>query len=311
MALLQGGYRPSTRTSYMSKFRGFLLYCDAHDREPLPATTSTIVGYILWEQQRAQLTPPSLDKYLSAVKAVHVVAGFPDPLSHYLVRLARLGFRASALERAGSLRPQRLPLPASWLLSVVDFGLATPNTYLRIQAAGLALAYMLFNRPGAAACIRAQDLRFTNVALEAQPVDFKMSLRTGRERHTFSVPLNGAAKADRPMLLVRRVLASHYAAYLHPAAMLFADPAAPPTERRFHLAARITGRWLTRLRELVLLRTPLGGLFQGHLVRRCAASEAYALGVPVAVIAELLGHLSPQTSLQSYIRTRWPASVGF
>jgi len=72
--------------------------------------------------------------------AVHVVAGFPDPLFHYLVSFARLGFRASALERTGSLRPQRLPLPASWLLSVVEFGLATPNTYFRIQAASLALA---------------------------------------------------------------------------------------------------------------------------------------------------------------------------
>jgi len=66
MALLQGGYRPSTRTSYMSKFRGFLLYCDAHDREPLPATTSSIVGYTMWEQQGEKRTPPSPDKYLSA-----------------------------------------------------------------------------------------------------------------------------------------------------------------------------------------------------------------------------------------------------
>ena len=309
-ALLQAGYRPSTRTSYMSKFRGFLHYCADRDREPLPASTSTVVGYILWEQQRAMLTPPSLDKYLSAIKAVHVVAGLPDPLAHYLVRLARSGFRAGALERAGSLRPQRLPLPASWLLAVVDFGLATPDVYLRIQAAGLALAYMLFNRPGAAACIRAQDLQFTDAALEAQLVDFKMALRTGRERHTFSVPLNGADKADRPMLLVRRVLEAHYAAHRHPTAMLFADPAAPPAQRRFHLAARVTGRWLTRLREVVPLRTPLGGVYQGHSVRKGAASEAYALGVPVAVIAELLGHVSTQTSLQSYIRTRWRASAG-
>jgi len=294
----------------MSKFRGYLLYCADHGREPLPASTSTIVGYILWETQRAKLTPPSLDKYLSAVKAVHAVAGLPDPLAHFLVRLARLGFRAGALQRAGALKPQRLPLPASWLLAVIDFGLATPDAYLRIQAAGLALAYMLFNRPGAAACIRAKDLMFTDAAMEAQLVDFKMALRTGRERHTFSVPLNGAGKSERPMQLVRRVLVAHYAARRDPAAMLFADPAAPPAQRRFHLAARVTGRWLARLREVVPLRTPLGGVYQGHSVRKGAASEAYALGVPVAVIAELLGHVSTQTSWQSYIRTRWRESVG-
>ena len=309
-ALLQAGLRPATRVSYMGKFRGFLLYCAAHGREPLPASTSTIIGYILWEQQRAKLAPASLDKYLSAVKAVHVVAGLPDPLSHYLVRLARLGFRATALARADGLRPQRLPLPAAWLLAVVNFGLATPDAYLRIQAAGLVLAYLLFNRPGAAACIRAKDLLFTDAALEAQLVDFKMAVRTGRERHTYSVPYNGPGRRDRPMLLLRRVLAEHHGARRHPAAMLFADPGAPPMQRRFHLAARVTGRWLARLREVVPLRTTLGGVYQGHSVRKGAASEAYALGVPVAVIAELLGHVSTQTSLQFYIRTRWRASVG-
>jgi len=294
----------------MGKFRGFLLYCAAHGREPLPASTSTIVGYILWEQQRSKLAPPSLDKYLSAVKAVHVLAGLPDPLAHYLVRLARFGFRATALARADGLRPQRLPLPAAWLLAVMEFGLATPDTHLRIQAAGLTLAYLLFNRPGAAACVRAQDLLFTRTALEAQLADFKMAVRTGRERHTFSVPYNGPGQADRPMLLLRRVLADHHGARRHPAAMLFADPSAAPTQRRFHLAARVTGRWLARLREVVPLRMPLGGVYQGHSVRKGAASEVYALGVPVAVIAELLGHVSTQTSLQSYIWTRWRASVG-
>jgi len=134
--------------------------------------------------------------------------------------------------------------------------------------------------------------------MEAQLVDFKMAVRTGRERYTFSVPYNGAGKSDRPMVLLRRVLAEHHGARRPPAAMLFADPGAPPTLRLFHLAARVTGRWLARLHEAVPLRTPLGGVYHGHSVRKGAASEAYALGVPVAVIAELLGHVSTQRSLQ-------------
>lgn len=47
-ALLQAGYRPSTRTSYISKFSAFVRYCVALGRSPLPATPSTLVGYILW-----------------------------------------------------------------------------------------------------------------------------------------------------------------------------------------------------------------------------------------------------------------------
>lgn len=93
--LLAAGYSPATRTSYTSKFRPFMTYCEAQDRTQLPASTATMVGYILWQQQRGKLAPASLEKYLSAIKTVHMLAGLCDPLQHYLVRLARHGYRRS------------------------------------------------------------------------------------------------------------------------------------------------------------------------------------------------------------------------
>lgn len=146
--------------------------------------------------------------------------------------------------------------------------------------------------------------------MQAQLIDFRVAFRNGCERHTLVVPSTADGQPDRPLLLIRRVWQDHYAAHRHPDAMLFADPSAPPAYRHFHLASRLMSHWLTPLREVVPLRVPLGGRYKGHSLCKGAAAEAFALGVPIAVVAEMLGHLTTKTSLQSYIKTRWRASSG-
>eukprot|EP00170_Pyropia_yezoensis_P002635 contig_11058_g2639 len=192
----------------MLKFRAFLTYCERHGRAPLPADPTTMVGYVLWEQQRDVLAPPSLTKYISAVSSVHEIANYPDPSAHFLVKLAVHGYRACALEEAGrELSLQRMPLPANFILQVCDIGLSTPDALLRVQCAGLELGFLLFNRPGAAACMRQKDVRLTPHGMELQVVDFKLALRTGRERHAFTTPINCNPQVpDKPAALVRHVL---------------------------------------------------------------------------------------------------------
>lgn len=154
-ALLLRGYRPETQRGYMYKFRAFLKYCSEHERAPIPATVTTVIGWILYELQRGALSPPSLEKYLSAVASLHRLAGHDDPTKDKLIRLAVYSFRAHALERAGGEQPlHRMPLPASYILRVCALGLSTPDDYLQLQCAGLVPGYILFNRPGAAACMR-------------------------------------------------------------------------------------------------------------------------------------------------------------
>jgi len=305
------GYQPNTRRSYMSKCRAFFIYCGKYNRAPLPASVATIIGYILHELERGQLAPPSLSKYLSAVASVHRLAGHADPTKDKLVQLAIFGFRSHALERAGGgLALQRMPLPADYILRVCELGLATPNAHLRLQCAGLVLGYVLFNRPGAAACMRRCDVAFTDHGMELQIVDFKMALRTGRERLTFTVPIDvEPGKPDRVARLLRLVIAQHDANRRHRTAMLFADPALPAPARQYWLAARVTNKWLQRLMALLPLPAPLGGRYQGHSLRSGAGSEAYAIGLPVAMVAEMMGHATVETTLRSYIKTRWRPSA--
>lgn len=310
-ALLTRGYRPNTQLSYMGKFRAFLKYCAAHGRAPLPADPTTLVGYVLWEQQRGALSPPSLTKYLSAISSVHAIAGYADPAKHFLVKLAVYRYRAWALEEAGGeLALQRMPLPASFIFQVCDVGLATPNALLRLQCAGLVLGFLLFNRPGAAACIRHKDVAFTRHGIELQIVDFKLALRTGRERHAFTVPINCDPDVpDKPAKLVRLVWDQHAAAGRRPEHMLFADPNLPPPERAFSLAARVTNVWLKRLLQLAPVPVPLAGIYPGHSIRSGAASEAYAIGVPLPMVSEMLGHASLETTMRAYVKTRWRPST--
>ena len=110
---------------------------------------------------------------------------------------------------------------------------------------------------------------------------------------------------DKVDALVRLVVDQHDAAGRHPEAMLFADPSVPPAQRRFWLAARVTNVWLKRLLTLLPTPAPLGGKYQAHSLRSGAGSEAYAIGLPLPMIAEMMGHASPQTTIRSYVRTRW------
>lgn len=238
------------------------------------------------------------------------MAGHSDPTKDKLVQLTLFGIRAYALERAGGeLELQRMPLPAAYILKVCDLGLATPNVYLSLQCAGLVRGYVLFNRPGAAACMRRRDVRFTTNGLELQVVDLKMALRTGRERLAFTVPVDcNPAKTDKVAALLRLAVRRHDAANLHPDAMLFADPALPAPARLYWLAARVTNLWLRRVGDFLPLTAPLGGKYQGHSFRSGAGSEAYAIGLPLPMIAEMMGHASIETTLRSYFKTRWRAT---
>lgn len=173
----------------MSKCRAFFSYCKDHNRDPLPASAPTVIGYILHELTRGALAPRSLAKYLSAVASLHTLAGHVDATKETLVQLAMFSFRAHALEQAGGdFALQRLLLPAACILRVCELGLSTPNAYLSINCAGLVLGYVLFNRPGAVASMRRCDVRFSPSGLELQNFDFEMALRTGRERLAFYRP---------------------------------------------------------------------------------------------------------------------------
>lgn len=157
--------------------------------------------------------------------------------------------------------------------------------------------------------MRRCDVDFTPHGMELQIIDFKMALRTGRERLAFTVPIDWDEENDHIVArLLRLVVERRDAAGRHPHAMHFVDPSTPLPSRRYWLAARITSSWVHRVMQALSIAVPIGGRYQGHSLRAVAGSEAYAIGVPAPMIAEVMGHASVKTTQRSYVKTRLRAS---
>lgn len=227
--LLLHGYRPNTRRSYMSKCRVFFAYCGAHQRAPLPASVATIFGYVVYELEGHVLAPLYLSKYMYVVASLHSLAGHADPTEHELLQLDLFGYRSQALERAcGELTMQWMPVPTDYILRVFILGNSNINAYVLRQCGGLVQGYVLFNRLGAAACIRRCDLAFTANGMELQFIEFKIALRTGRERLVLTAQVDvEPGHPNRIAQLLRLDMAQHDSRGRHAAKMLFADPAVP------------------------------------------------------------------------------------
>ena len=76
-------WAPSTIRTYCSAQRQFLNFCKQfgqvnQDESILPASEITILRFIAYAGRR--LSASSVRNYLSAVRNLHLVFGFPDPL---------------------------------------------------------------------------------------------------------------------------------------------------------------------------------------------------------------------------------------
>lgn len=123
-----------------------------------------------------------------------------------------------------SLRLKRGPFPAAAVSAFLGLWPGAPPD-LRLAIAGAALAYTLFNRPGAASHRRACDTFPTAKGLKFQILDFKMGVLEDAERVAYTVPVApGGWAADRVLPLLREHWWAHRAAGRPAAERLLAPP---------------------------------------------------------------------------------------
>jgi len=309
-SLLLHAYRPSTRSSFMSRWKAFLAFCDDRLLVPLPDDAATIVGYIAHETDRQAPAPKSLAKYLSTIRSIHALAGWPDPTRAHIVVLAAAGQKAVHAARVGAQSRKRLPIPAEFIMQVPNVGLVTTDVELARRCGGLVWAYVLFNRPGAAADMRYRDFRVTAAGVECQVPFFKGGVSQGEERIATTVPYAaGDLRADKVVRLLRRLLGDHARHRRDPAKRLFAPGYWRTAQRAADLGAGVINLWLAELAARLDLRPPLGGTYSGHSLRSGAASAAYSLGFPVEVVADWCTHRSVATTLRDYNAVRYRATA--
>lgn len=301
--LVKAKYQASTKRNYINAWERFVAFCDRTCARALPASPETVVCYMASLFETGTCQPDTIYSYLAAIRAVHRLAGLPPPTDDELVADAKVGCRRLHVQAEGALPEVRGPLPPEAVVQFAALGLSTADDSLVRQCAGLVLAYLLFNRPGAAANMRAQDLRLTPSGLEAQVPVYKMGVLKRGSRLAFTIPLaEGGWLADAPLRLVRHVLLAHYRAGRPAAAHLFAPPGARSLQP---LPSQAVTRWLERALPLTTCTPPLGVKWTGHSPRAGAASSAFAVGLSPALIRQRMGLASVDTAYKHYIDAQW------
>lgn len=297
--LVDAKYQPTTQVRYLNAWEAFVAFCNRTALAALPAAPEAVVRYVGTYLASGSAAPDSVANYLTAIRAVHLTAGVPSPTDDPLVKAAMLGFRRLHVTDAGALPERRAPLPAAVLLAIVHLGLSTSDPSLQRECAGTTLVFLMCNRPGAAANLRARDLDLSPAGFRAQVPVYKMGILKQGERLTFRLPVGpGGWAADPTLRLVRRVYLQHYRLGRAPGEHLFA----PPGRLAFvPMPTQVVTRWLRRQLALTGHTPPLGTKWTGHSLRAGAASAAYAVGLSVGLICQLMGLSSAKTAFKHYI----------
>lgn len=141
----------------------------------------------------------TMRSYLSPVDAVHELAGYEPPTAHPIFSCLQKGYLRLTATAARAMPTYVGPLPADAILSALSLGASNAPADVRRVCAGLVLAFLMFNRPGAAAAMRAMDMHFTRQGLTVEQNLHKSESRT-RARSAFLIPVHPLGyAADAPL----------------------------------------------------------------------------------------------------------------
>jgi len=167
-SLLAAAYTATTKRTYMTAWERFESYCNSQRLRALPANYTTVAAYLGWLHLRGTVAASGLGIYLAPIDTVHELAGFPAPTANPVFRRLRKGYLRLDAARHGAMRRYAGPLPADVVYAALRLGCDHPSPVQRRVCAGLVLAFLMFNRPGAAAAMRQADMAFTPQGLRVQ-----------------------------------------------------------------------------------------------------------------------------------------------
>ena len=296
-ALLGAAYTTNTKRVYMAAWERFRFFCSERHLRALPAHYTTLAAYVGWLHLRGTVAHASLGTYLAPIDTVHELAGFALPSAHPVFSRLRKGYLRLRAAAAGGMQRAVGALPAEIIFRGLRLAGAGATPEQRRVCAGLVLAFLMFNRPGAASAMRAADLHFTSAGLRVQQAFHKSEART-RARSAFLVPVHPLGYShDTPLTFLRAYRRAFLAAGGQPFDPLFAAPGLTP-------GPRVTSAWLHALLSWLRATPPLGVPWTGKSIRSGAATAANAVGVPLPVVAAYMEHSESAVTARHYIDAR-------
>lgn len=291
--LLVSSLSPGTYNSYGSKFLRFVQFCASQRVCPLPASTASVVAYAVHLAHEGRIQASSAQPYFSAINRVHLDV-FPDRLppardSHVLAAVRRGWERAQVALCPANVR---MPFPAQVVFDILQFGLSRPSevSHLRMCAA-VVFDYITFVRSKTGVLLPASSVHLDVAALTLsyRPATLKTAIVHDESSRPVCIDLAGMpAVAD----LLSRFATLADAAW---------QSAAPAVARCwfFQLPGdslpfkpTIMSSLLADACACVQAAPPAGHTWSSHSSRISAATNAAAIGVPLARV-EFMGSWSP------------------
>jgi site-specific recombinase XerD len=281
-AYLDAAVAPATRRAYESDWRLFSAWCVDRGLTPMPATSDTVVRYVIGEIERGR-TVATLLRRLSSVATAHRAAGYESPTRAAIVRRCLQGVR----RRAGTAPQQVAALSTADV--VVMLAATGPGVRGRRDRAILLLGF--------AGAFRRSELVALDVAdVVACPEGLRVTIRSSKTDQQGAgrvVGIPHGRGATDPVHAVQEWIA----------AAALTDG---PLFRSFamctgEMGGRLCARNVARLVQSTAARAGLAGRFGGHSLRAGHATTAAANGASERAIMEQTGHRST-TMVRRYIR---------
>ena len=128
-------FSEGSHSNLRSQFRSYFAYCIYFEREPLPADLDTVTGYAQFLSR--SLKHGTIRNYLSGVKMLHILCGFPYPFTgNAILKLLLRG-----IHRLNPYIPQRAPPVVPSMLLAVFRILDHQNS---LECTSFACALLLF-----------------------------------------------------------------------------------------------------------------------------------------------------------------------
>lgn len=266
----------ATRRAYRSDWEGFSAWCEGRGRPAMPASPETVALYL---SDLADVRKPStLARKSAAISVAHQSAGHPSPCSSVLVHSVMSGIRRAK----GTAQTKKAPVRVAHLRK----GLETlPDNQLGMRDRALLLI-------GYAGGFRRSELSALDVSdVEFVPEGVTITVRrskTDQEGRGMKKAIPYGSRSDTcPVKALR--------AYLDETGI-----AEGPLFRRAVKGGRVTRERMggRSVADAVKRLAPAMGLdaaqVGGHSMRAGLVTDAYAAGVPEAVIMAQTGHRSHQ-----------------
>ena len=285
-AFISGAKSPATVRAYRSDFADFVLFCEQHQLEHLPATPTTVALYIT--DRASTLHAATITRRLTAITKAHQAAGCSDsPASthHFIVGETLKGIRRAI----GTAQIGKKPLLTADILTILSH---CPDRLIGIRDCALILVGFAgaFRRSEIAA-INFEDITFT---AEGMIIDQRHSKVDQESRgRKVAIPF-GKEKSSCPVLAVRKWIK---------AAGITTGPLFRKVSRHGKVSPRALHKdsvgWILKYAagQAAMKTAELGG----HSLRAGHVTQASLNGVAEPDIMRQTGHKSP-AMLAKYVR---------